>query len=441
MRSAVLAAAAVIVLAAYANAECANACSGHGICSTSDQCDCFPNYKAADCSERVCPYGFAWVDSPRGDLNHDGVVKKTGDSFPIYSSGANTVYEYEAFPGAFVATAMPAPGAGTIAGADQVTGSTNMKKVALANEGHFYSECSNKGLCDRTTAECICYDGYTGSSCQRTTCPNDCSGHGVCRTVEEVAAHGALPMSNGVSNFGKSGNNYRKIDSAGTGNYYEGAKGTTQYRLWDMDMAQTCVCDPGYTGADCSRRQCPRGDDPLTHRMTDCGGQTCRVETQTIAFTGAPAGTTADTTDYIYLQFKDWTGKVWNTDIIAFSQLTTGAVIQAKLRGIPNGVLGGVTVTPAGALGAAASILVTYDGKPGNLETLTVQYSTEMNARKRLTAGTVTTTFTATAESDIGTEEESTCSNRGVCDYDTGICKCFKGYTMDDCSIQNALAM
>jgi hypothetical protein len=53
MRLAVVAVAAVAALAAYANAECANACSGHGICSTSDQCDCFPNYRAADCSERT----------------------------------------------------------------------------------------------------------------------------------------------------------------------------------------------------------------------------------------------------------------------------------------------------------------------------------------------------------------------------------------------------
>merc|ERR1711861_73485 len=39
-----------------------------------------------------------------------------------------------------------------------------------------------------------------------------------------------------------------------------------------------------------------------------------------------------------------------------------------------------------------------------------------------------------------GTTEESSCSKRGLCDESSGTCQCFKGYTDDDCSRQNALA-
>lgn len=39
-----------------------------------------------------------------------------------------------------------------------------------------------------------------------------------------------------------------------------------------------------------------------------------------------------------------------------------------------------------------------------------------------------------------GTTEKKECSGRGLCDVGSGQCKCFAGYTMDDCSRQSALA-
>jgi len=33
------------------------------------------------------------------------------------------------------------------------------------------------------------------------------------------------------------------------------------------------------------------------------------------------------------------------------------------------------------------------------------------------------------------------CSNRGICQTDTGLCSCFPGYTHDDCSVQNSIAL
>ncbi len=47
------------------NAECANACNGHGKCTSFDMCICNRNWQAADCSERVCQFGLAHVDTPK----------------------------------------------------------------------------------------------------------------------------------------------------------------------------------------------------------------------------------------------------------------------------------------------------------------------------------------------------------------------------------------
>jgi len=40
-----------------------------------------------------------------------------------------------------------------------------------------------------------------------------------------------------------------------------------------------------------------------------------------------------------------------------------------------------------------------------------------------------------------GTTENAECSNRGLCDYATGTCKCFQGFIETDCSVQSAIAM
>ena len=40
-----------------------------------------------------------------------------------------------------------------------------------------------------------------------------------------------------------------------------------------------------------------------------------------------------------------------------------------------------------------------------------------------------------------GTKEHATCSNRGLCDYTSGLCQCFTGHTGVACEVQSTLAM
>eukprot|EP01029_Cantina_marsupialis_P022530 TRINITY_DN54_c0_g1_i2.p1 TRINITY_DN54_c0_g1~~TRINITY_DN54_c0_g1_i2.p1 ORF type:complete len:352 (+),score=115.43 TRINITY_DN54_c0_g1_i2:52-1107(+) len=83
------------------------------------------------------------------------------------------------------------------------------------NTAHQKSECSGRGICDRNTGVCGCFDGYTGEACQRTSCPNSCSGHGICQTQKRFSS-----------------DNY-----------------STAY---DAEKQMGCLCDAGFRGPDCS---------------------------------------------------------------------------------------------------------------------------------------------------------------------------------------------
>lgn len=60
--------------------------------------------------------------------------------------------------------------------------------AVAANNAHPDVECSAKGICDRLTGICGCFENYEGVACERTICPNDCSGKGFCFTEKQLAA-------------------------------------------------------------------------------------------------------------------------------------------------------------------------------------------------------------------------------------------------------------
>lgn len=391
-------------LAATAYADCPNACSGHGTCGTKDKCTCYPNWQAADCSERTCPFGLSFVDTPQGDLNHDGTVNMVNHGVSVIW---NTKKTWEQFPGSY-----------------------NTPYIAAEQEAHFYSECSNKGLCDRESGECQCFDGYEGSSCQRTVCPNGCSGHGVCRTVAEIAT-GKL--------------NEHVLSRVADQEVKTGVATSFTYNLWDHDKNQGCVCDPGYTAPDCSRRECPRGDDPITHQNKNCAGAACTNEVQTLTINP----TTASASQEFKFGFKDWTGKTWYTDVVtaygsghaSFNAANNAAAFDTALEAIPNSVFEAVTHTVSTS-GNGIIMTITFTTNPGDINLLTLHCMDAGSTNFGSCGGDfdVAAEF-ATAQSTAGNKEEVTCSNRGLCDYETGLCGCFKGYYGDDCSLQSILAV
>jgi len=393
----------------YVNGECANACSGHGFCGEYDMCMCNRNYRGADCSERVCPYGHAFVTTPQGDINSDGdradntwkrlsvpvqELKINSDTITLNGElkqtteeiGATNMHRHEVGPGDMIRIGnqvmqvtecrdSTAQGDKSASGShiaytcnriligwgvgdyehstsigdysqqphrgrkatfefggraiQDWSGYSIFKWVGnqyrpegtweqwpgdyygagqhdgAQDEGHFYMECSNRGICDRKSGECECFDGYTGVGCSRLSCPESCSGHGTCETVDELRQQNPAWQQFSVETYKDSKKVYAeiKVDSTDGTNvvllqpndyikighhppmkintvagtlitlysefpetlpYGTHAWKVFKYDLWDAKQNRACKCDPLWTGNDCSLRKCPFGDDPLT---------------------------------------------------------------------------------------------------------------------------------------------------------------------------------
>ena len=285
-------------------AECPNACSGHGDCTRYDMCDCNRNWQAADCSERTCQFGLAHVDTPKGDLDMSG-GSLTGPGSSVISG--SMVYPY-----------------GTT---EQFPDMADASGTTLLNSAHYYMECSNKGMCNRQDGVCECFEGYEGSACQRASCPNDCSNHGVCKSIFQIA----------------------EADNSNT------------YELWDKYSTMGCYCDPGYFGPDCSLRECKHGVDPLY--IDD------EANARYSQFTILLDGDSADPEGDFSITFYDVFGEDWETDPITFDSTDSCDVITAALEGLPNDVIPADSVSCTFDLTSyLATIELQFTGNPGYLK-------------------------------------------------------------------------
>lgn len=360
-----LAAAVAAVAVIAVSAECPNGCSGHGDCGAKDACTCYVGFDGPDCSQRRCPSGLAFVDVPRGDLNHDGVMTLTASAARVadaYSKVQWSQYkQYEYWPSIKGTLAYKTSAA---LGDIDPLATTGGAWAAATDEAHFYSECSGKGLCDRTSGTCACFDGYTGSACQRSVCPNSCSGRGVCRTISTIAS---------------SALNKRFVSSTGGTNYYQGVVNNFNYRLWDADKNSACVCDPGFTGPDCSMRECPRGDDPLTATTSTCGNAPCQPEIQGFTLSTAAANNNKN----YRIRFNGFNGGNWVTSDFKIQVDTTSSTAMAAnalavknaLESLPRNRTGLVTVSSAADILGNLRILVTFTTLPGNVPEFIVERS------------------------------------------------------------------
>lgn len=394
----IVALALLAVMAVTVHGACDNHCSGHGTCNTDDVCTCYDNWgvgqshDSGDCSERVCPFELAWVDTP----------DKQG-------------------------------------------------------KFHKYTECAGRGLCDRGTGECQCFDGYEGKGCARTTCPNDCSGHGTCEYIEDMS-FGATWTDYSVQGF--------NTDPK-----------TFEFSSWDAGKTRGCVCDATYGDIDCSKRMCPFGNDILDVRDDLDDGTQYHVQELKFVSNYIKNGASVDNADLqgetFALTFKSKLNETFTTIPIVFDVTDLTDMkndIQLALLSLPNRVIDGVTVdvtqlrsNESLALGGnveadythsdpnMVSVKVTFTGASvqGKQHYLQVEdYECSSGCTPKLSGLNLqykydhfnsNITDVAAADGTIADFNSYECGRRGKCDYDTGLCQCFAGYFGDNCNTLTTL--
>jgi len=295
------------------------------------------------------------------------------------------------------------------------------------------------------------------------------------------------PVTGGVSSTAEAA--YTMIGHWG----FKSEAKTFDYRNWDTKKARGCVCDATYGDFDCSKKMCPYGTDVLDFRLNSVYDANYQI--QKIKFVAQSGNILSLKGRSFALQFVSKLNETFSTIPIVFPDVTlatqnsaaaTAAIadtvsdIQLALLQLPNRVIDGVGVSylngaspsvaaPAAATGEASfNFLITFTGASvqgpqhplvvladecqrgctPQVDGLMLQTTLTVDTDSKTTE----TKASAVYEGDYITQQSGKglqsgkvdynsyeCGRRGKCDYTTGLCACFNGYTGEACNIQTTL--
>jgi hypothetical protein len=388
----------------------ATACTENGVCDEDTfTCSCNAGWEGGDCSLRSCPTGKSWFSYPSED-----------------------------------------------------------------DKAHFdYATCSNMGICDTGTGNCICRENFYGQSCEFMGCggglTTPCNNNGRCVTMKELALW---------------------ADNNGDATSYTYGQDPNEARTWDAERIHGCMCDPGHTGYDCSQKTCPYGDDPATFDdHVEVQLLTCNADSGTFTLTfrqeetrALYANSTADDIRNALMELSTFSagGVTWqSSSAVSDSHVQRNRLVEnGDVQGasdeihypvrvyfhldtgsIPYGVFETVTplkphplgdpqwqelnstdrtaTTPFCSTAGTQVAVISFDAVHGDVPAITADSSdlTYTSGSNELagsiavyTDGSSVLGFT----SITGTTENAECNNRGLCNRETGRCACVIGFSSSD---------
>lgn len=244
------------------------------------------------------------------------------------------------------------------------------------------NDCNGHGLCHNN--KCQCFEGWGGATYDSTSLVTaiDCS----LRTCPHSTSWADLPDRTGFA--------HRNAECSSVG-------------VCDRSTG-ICKCDNNYEGPACERMRCPNM----------CSGHgRCLSMRKLASYSNAfPLNNNTRYRPTEAQLFQNQTSITWDADKI-FGCLCDSSWSVG---------LGSNETQEAEWFGADCSLRHCPSGDDPRT---TVD---ETNCYNK-------TAKNSNSTGERGNKCQVDCSNQGVCDYNTGICKCFKGYYGVDCSISSAL--